>query len=497
MDDTHDLGLILDANTPIIVIESLDERRVLKLLLSLALTRGQSLQEWSATNGLRAGGIAPDLRQDPVLSDPDELLAHLARSWQSDGNSTTGAGIYALCDIHPYINEPKIIRWLKDIALDHHRSGITLVLISHELKLPTELNSYSATFNLRLPSEEELMAMVRETALQWASQNTNQRVRTDRATLDKLIANLRGLTHADASTLIRRAIFDDGAINESDIPDLNRLKFELLGAQGVLRFEYATAQFNEVAGLTNLKQWLELRETPIKENRKDRPKGVMLLGVQGGGKSLAAKCVASAWGMPLLRLDFGTLYNKFFGETERNLRNCLQQAELMAPCVLWMDEIEKGIATGDSDNATSQRVLGTLLTWMAENTKPVFIVATSNDISKLPPELIRKGRLDEVFFIDLPNHDMRVKMFDIHLRKRDAQPEDFDLEQLAESAQGFTGAEIEQAIVSARYQCEAQARALCTDSVDAALKRTYPMSVLRGEYVAQLRQWAENRTVPA
>lgn len=507
MDDTHDLGLVLDAKTPIIVIESPDEPRVLKLLLSLALARGLPLYEWSETFGLRPGGITSDPQHEPLLVEPDELLAHLARNWQAAQSYTesanpsrhapAGAGLYALCDLHPYINEPKIARWLKDLALDHARSSTTIILISHKLTLPAELSGFSATFNLSLPSEQELMAIVRENALQWASQNSNQRVRTDRATLDKLIANLRGLTHADAHKLIRRAIFDDGAIDESDLPDVNRLKYELLDAKGVLRFEYTSSEFSEVAGLANLKHWLELRKAPMLENREDQPKGVMLLGVQGGGKSLAAKCVASAWGLPLLRLDFGALYNKYFGETERNLRNCLNQAEQMSPCVLWMDEIEKGIATGDGDNATSQRVLGTLLTWMAENTKPVFIVATSNDISKLPPELVRKGRLDEVFFIDLPDQSMRQQIFDIHLRKRQARPDDFDLVQLADATDGFTGAEIEQAIVSARYLCETQTQPLCTASVLTAINRTYPMSVLRSEYIENLRDWAENRTVPA
>jgi len=223
----------------------------------------------------------------------------------------------------------------------------------------------------------------------------------------------------------------------------------------------------------------------------------MLLGVQGGGKSLAAKCVAGAWGLPLLRLDFGTLYNKFHGETERNLRNSLEQAELMAPCVLWMDEIEKGLATGESDNATAQRVLGTLLTWMAENTKPVFIIATSNDITRLPPELVRKGRLDEVFFVDLPDDEVRKEIFSIHLKKRDADPAEFDLAKLAAAADGFTGAEIEEAIVSARYMSAAQTHPLTTDSLLSAINRTYPMSVLRAESIRELRAWAAERTVPA
>ena len=324
-----------------------------------------------------------------------------------------------------------------------------MVLVSHKLDLPPELGRLSANLRLRLPSDEELMAMVRSQASEWAERNRGQKVRTDSKTLQKLIANLRGVSHADASILIRHAIYRDGAITESDIPEVNKLKFELMDAEGVLHFEYDTERFSNVAGLTNLKQWLRLRKDVFLEAKQDRPKGVLLLGVQGGGKSLAAKAVAGFWSLPLLRLDFGALYNKFFGETERNLRNSLKQAELMAPCVLWMDEIEKGLATGQSDNATSQRVLGTLLTWMAENESAVFIVATSNDISGLPPELVRKGRLDEIFFVDLPDATVREEIFRIHLAKRDLDPSHFDLAKLAETAEAFTGAEIEEAIVSA------------------------------------------------
>jgi SpoVK/Ycf46/Vps4 family AAA+-type ATPase len=196
-------------------------------------------------------------------------------------------------------------------------------------------------------------------------------------------------------------------------------------------------------------------------------------------------------------LDFGTLYNKFFGETERNLRNSLKQAELMAPCVLWMDEIEKGLATGQSDNATSQRVLGTLLTWMAENEKPVFIVATSNDISALPPELVRKGRVDEVFFVDLPDLQIRKEIFRIHLDKRGLDAKAFDLAELAANTEGFTGAEIEEAVVSSRYLATSKDQSVVQADVLAAVNRTYPMSVMRAESIAALRSWAKDRTVPA
>ena len=289
----------------------------------------------------------------------------------------------------------------------------------------------------------------------------------------------------------------DGAITESDIPGINKLKFELMDGEGVLHFEYDTERFSNVAGLNNLKSWLSLRREALLEANEDRPKGVLLLGVQGGGKSLAAKAVAGFWSIPLLRLDFGTLYNKYYGESERNLRNSLRQAELMAPCVLWMDEIEKGLASGHTDNAIAQRMLGSLLTWMAENNSPVFIVATSNDISGLPPELMRKGRVDEIFFVDLPDLEVRREIFSIHLKKRGLNPDQFDLQQLAEAAESFTGAEIEEAIVAARYLAGDRQGQISTEDVRLSLGRTYPISVLRAETVQALRAWAQDRTVPA
>ena len=490
MSDTRDLGLILDAGIPIVVIESPDERRVLALLLQFAMQRALPFSEWTATRGLRRSEL---IGEDAGIKHaaPDEALMHIA--------ATHGPALYALCDIHPYLaGEPKTVRHIKDIALDHDRLGNTLVLVSHALTIPPELGRLAATFNLRLPSDDELLAMIRKQAQEWARLHKGRKVTTDNRTLDKLIANLRGVTHSDAQILIRRAVFADGVISDSDIPEINKLKFELLDTEGVLHYEYDTQSFANVAGLTNLKNWLALRQHDfIKPDAADRPKGLLLLGVQGSGKSLAAKSVAGLFGVPLLRLDFGTLYNKYFGETERNLRNSLRQAELMAPCVLWLDEIEKGIATGDSDNATSKRVLATMLTWMAENKRPVFIVATSNDITELPPELVRKGRMDEIFFVDLPDAATRKDVFRIHLTKRGLDPTSFDLEQLAQHSDGFTGAEIEEAIVSARYLSASNQAAVTTEDVQAAINRTYPMSVLRADSVQALRAWAKDRTVPA
>lgn len=490
MADTHDLSLMIDAHVPIIAVQSPDERRVLDLLTSLAGKRNVALSEWSVTRGLRKRGFSVESPRNPSLQDPEELLQHIAR--------TTGPSIYALCDFHPYLKgEPTVVRHLKDIALDYGVRKNTLILISHSIEVPAEIGRMTAAFNLRLPSDEELMAMVRSNAQEWSQRHKNQRVKTDQATLETFIANLRGVTHADAQVLIRHAVFNDGAITESDIPEVNKLKFELLDAEGVLRFEYDTERLANVAGLENLKHWLEVRRNAFLEDSVDRPKGILLLGVQGGGKSLAAKAVAGHWGLPLLRLDFGSLYNKFHGETERNLRNSLNQAELMAPCVLWIDEIEKGLAQGTSDSSTAQRVLGTLLTWMAEHRKSVFIVATANDVTGLPPEVMRKGRIDEVFFVDLPDREVRREIFRIHLGQRDLVPDDFDLDALADVTDGFTGAEIEQAIVSARYLCDSADRTIDSEAITEAVNRTYPISVLRGDSIDALRAWAADRTVPA
>ena len=495
MADIKDLGMILNARIPIVAVESADERRVLTLLLRLAMERRVTFYEWRVTRGLALSGFGSAPEKGAELTDPEELLAHIA--------ATPGPALYALCDFHPYLRDsPRGIRFLKDIALDHERLGNTVVLVSHALEIPQELGRMTARFNLRLPSDEELLALVRAQAKTWSEQHTGSRVRTDQRTLDKLVANLRGVSHADAEVLVRHAVFDDGAITDSDIPEINRLKFELMGSEGVLRFEYDTESLANVAGLSNLKAWLELRRHAFLAAQSDRPRGVLLLGVQGGGKSLAARAIAGFWGIPLLRLDFGTLYNKYFGETERNLRNSLRQAELMAPCVLWMDEIEKGVSTSGSDNATAKRVLSTLLTWMQENTKPVFIVGTANDITELPPELVRKGRLDEVFFVDLPDAEARVEIFRIHLHKRGLDAQTFDLAALAAAADGFTGAEIEEAIVSARYLAGAGNAAATTskvtqDDVLTAVSRTYPMSIMRAEEIGALRHWARDRTVPA
>ncbi|MCO7224681.1 AAA family ATPase [Pleionea sp. CnH1-48] len=489
--ELNDLKLLVQSSIPIINIETHEEKRAIDLLSNIAFSFNKPLMSWDVVDGLSRVDVNQPLHALEDTQTPEDVLRHI--------KTARRPSIYVLCDFHPYLQEaPQIIRLIKEISLDT-TNGHTLVFISHELSLPAEISRFASQFSMALPNKEQLEQLIRSEAKIW-SRKHNKRVRTDSNTLARLISNLQGLTYADARQLIQNIISDDGAITEDELPAVNKAKFELLNMDGVLSFEYETAKFAEVGGLKNLKQWLKQREAIFhrrEEFELDPPKGLMLVGVQGGGKSLAAKAVAGMWGVALLRLDFGSLYNKYHGETEKNLREALTMAELMAPCVLWFDEIEKGISTESNDGGTSQRVLGTLLTWMAENDKPVFVVSTANDISKLPPELMRKGRLDEIFFVDLPDTDARMEIFKIHLEKRKMSASDFSLPALAQKTDGFTGSEIEQIVVSGLYSSYGQKVTLSDSILLQEIDKTRPLSVVMAEQFAQLKQWAQGRTVIA
>ncbi len=489
--DNNDLKLILNSNLALIVIETWDEPRALAMLQSLFKQNSMPAWRWSLSEGLAPLGFGITPSEEEACKKTEDVLKHIKAHRPSSA--------FILCDFHPFLDEPINIRLLKDIALNYRFCEHKVVLISHRLELPSELSRYAASVTLSMPSDEEILAIIRDEARKWAKKNKVERIKTDNLTLDKLVNNLKGLPHQDVRRLAHGAIADDGAITEEDLPELTKAKFELMDMEGVLHFEYSTAHLKDVAGLVKLKAWLEDRRHAIKKEQGqvmlDPPKGVLLFGVQGGGKSLAAKAIAGVWGLPLLRLDMGSLFNKYVGETERNLREALKLADVMSPCVLWMDEIEKGLSQGDSDSGTPQRLLGTLLTWMAERKSTVFMVATSNDISQLPPELMRKGRFDEIFFVDLPDSETRREIFKIHLSKRGSDPESFDTEYLAEQCEGFTGAEIEQAIVSAMYAAVARQESISTAKIFDALQQTQPLSIIMAEKITHLRLWASERAV--
>ena len=489
MDDTHDLELLLRSRVPLITIETRDEKPVVQLFAGLAISLAIPVMAWSATTGLQR--IDYDAVPQRHASEPKQALGQI--------KATGTPGIYLMMDFHPYLGDAYNVRLLKEIALEYATLGHTLVLVSHELELPQELAGFSARFSLSLPDSKRLEAIIREEAGHWSGAHNGNKVKTDQRTLDIILSQLRGLTATDARRIIRRIINDDGVINNDDLKRITQARYQLLDSSGALSCEFDTGDFATVGGLENLKRWIKLRRSAFLEPDKtlDSPRGILLVGVQGGGKSLAAKAVAGMWSIPLLRFDFGTLYNKFHGETERNLREALQTAEAMSPCVLWIDEIEKAVASGDNDGGTSRRMLGTLLTWMAERTAPVFIVATANIIEHLPPELIRKGRLDEIFFIDLPDAATRAEIFAIHLRKREHKPVTFDILSLTGITEGFTGAEIEQSIVAATYLAREQGVAINTGHIRSEIEQTRPLSRIMAEKMAHLRAWAQDRTVPA
>jgi len=487
----HDLELILKSHIPIVVIESHEERRVLTMLTQQTLKLAKPLFKWTITEGLERIDI--DFEPQRHNAQPEDVLRHIKAS-QKDA-------IYVLADFHPYLDDPTHVRLLKDIALQHQTTGSHIVLISHEVELPDELQKFTAQFSLSMPDSDELETLIREAANEWANKNRGKQVKTDRKTLNAMVNNLSGLTQRDARRLIRNAIYDDGALTQSDLPAVMQAKYDLLNSEGILSFEYETASFADVGGLNKLSDWLKQRRSvfhgEVENKGLDMPKGTLLLGVQGCGKSLAARAVAGIWNVPLLRLDFGALYNKFHGESERNLRKSLETADVMAPCVLWMDELEKGMAVGDNDGGTSRRMLATLLTWMAEKKTAVFVVATANDIERLPPELVRKGRFDEIFFVDLPKPEVRRSIFTIHLEKRELRANEFDLGVLVEASDGFSGAEIEQAVVAALYSAHALSEPMATKHVLHEVKATRPLSVVMAGPINQLREWAADRTVPA
>ena len=487
MNNSHDLELILKSHIPIVVIETREEQRVVDMIIGMQFRLGDPIYKWTVTEGLQR----LDLNFEPqkMNAKPGDVL----------GNIKAGAntGIFLLLDFHPYLDDPMHVRLLKDIALVHERTRQTIVLISHDIEIPPELKNFCAMVELDLPDESSLKKIVKETAKSWQTQY-RKKVKADEQSLALLVKNLAGLTHSEAKRVAHTAIYDDGAITSTDLPEVMKAKYALLNREGMLHFELDTENFSNVGGFNRLKTWIRQRQ-PAFENKLaglDTPKGVLLLGVQGCGKSLAAKAVAGVLGIPLLRLEFAALFNKYHGETERNLRESLKAAEVMAPCVLWIDELEKGISVGDNDGGTSKRVLGTFLTWMAEKNASVFIVATANEIDSLPPELVRKGRFDEIFFVDLPDASTREIIFGIHLHRRNFDKTRFDLTRLAEATNGFSGAEIEQSVVSAMYAAHAQQSELNNTHITQEIKQTKPLSVVMSERIDALRAWAQDRTVP-
>lgn len=484
-DFSQDFNALLDARFPILVSETHEEPRLLARITPICNTRGIPLFIWSHADGLKRSTETGAIYNTSEFTD---ALKHV--------DSTPQNGLYVFLDAHPFFSHPLNVRLIREIAFDHYQRDRTLLFVSPALELPAELARASARLELSGINADRVRALLKEELDRWQRHN-QQSVRIDRNILPLLVHQLAGLGEDEAQRLIRQAIHTDGALDNGDVRRITQFK---QGQQAsLLEMALPDVSLDQVGGFVRLKAWVRQRQAvfqnPALAPGLPAPKGILLLGVQGAGKSLVAKALAGSWQLPLLRLDFSALYNKYIGETEKNLRKALSEAERMAPCLLWMDEIEKGLSAGDADDGVSQRIIGTLLTWMSERDAPIFLVATANDISKLPPELLRKGRFDELFFVDLPTPAVREAIFRIHLDKRKLDGASFKLDQLAHASEGFSGAEIEQAIVAAQYAALAENAALSHEHVQQELTQTRPLSVIRAEDFQRLRGWAQQRCV--
>ncbi len=490
--DGRELALLLGSRYPIVYVESDEEPRVLALLEAAARRLKLPLFTWSVTEGLwrREPGYAPLA----ATREPAQALDHIAASPLE--------AVYCLRDLHPYLDDPRLVRRLKEIAQAYPEPRRPLCLVGPRAKIPPELARLATRYTLAAPGHDRLVALV-EGEIDRYRATTGRPVRLEPGVVEAVVQALAGLSEAEAAAAVRAAIEEDGALTRADRDQVLHSKKELVERDGLLTLELETESFARVGGLGRLRRWLERRARGFTEEARafglEPPRGILLVGVQGCGKSLAARATAGLWGLPLLRLDAATLYAKYVGESERNLRRALATAEAMAPAVLWLDEIEKAFATGDdaADGGLGRRILGTFLTWLQEKQAPVFVVATANDISALPPELVRKGRFDEIFFVDLPEEAERRAIFALHLARRGRDPEAFDLDRLAAASRGFSGAEIEQAVVSALYAAFSGAGHLTTDLLLEELAATRPLSVTLAERLEALRAWARGRTVPA
>lgn len=484
------LTRLIEARPALVSIESYEEPRILLLLEQQARLSGQPLYAWCSNEGLRRIDAHNDRVQDTFQ--PEQALRHILRSPQN--------GIFVLLDLHHFLDNALVQRLVKGIAHDAARVGRSLILLSPRLNLPEDLRRLALRFEPPLPEPEHVRQLVKEEIDLWL-RSSGERVKGERQAVEQLVRHLQGLSHSDIKRLAAHAIRDDGAITMSDVERLQQHKYDMLGGDGLLSFERQQSPVGEMIGAQRLRHWLTGRRVAYMQPKTGlpRPKGLLLTGVQGCGKSFVARWLAAEWSLPLLRLDFGRLYNKYHGESERNLREALQLAEALAPCVLWIDEIEKGLAhdaSGEGDGGVSRRVLGTLLTWLSDRQHGCFIVATSNRIESLPPELIRKGRFDEIFFVDLPDAGNRADFFASQLRRHHLDPQTVDLPALAAASEGFSAAELEQAVIAALYQADALQRPCDQALLLAELQLTRPLSQVMAEPIAALRQWALGRTVP-
>ena len=486
-----DLDTLIRARYPLVYLVTWEEQRLDAILEDVARAHGKALLSWSVTRGLRRLGLR-NLAVVDASRPPVEALAAIGK--------LSEPSLVVLKDFHPFLDDPAVVRALRELSQDLKSTYTTVILLSPVLKIPVELEKEISVLDVPLPTFRDLYQLLRE-IVAVVRQGNKARIDLTREQAEQLIKAAQGLTLSEAENAFAKAIANDGVLDKHDIKLVLEEKRQVVRKSGLLEFVTVDEALSEIGGLDDLKAWLggraEAFSEPARKFGLPAPKGLLLLGVQGCGKSLTAKAVAAQWGLPLLRLDLGRIFSSLVGSSEENLRRAIRVAESVSPAVLWIDEIEKGLsgsAGENNDSGVSARVFATLLTWLQEKTAPVFVVATANRIQTLPPELLRKGRFDEIFFIDLPAAPERREIFRIHLQRRERDPVFFQLEDLALATEGFSGAEIEQAIIAGLYLAFAQGGELAQAHLLRAVQETFPLSQTAGEEIAALREWAQSRT---
>lgn len=495
-----ELNILTRAKYPIIYIVCWEERRIEDMLRQVALDRRKKLYGWTLTNGIAPLDLLQATPVDPATRDPLNALDFVAQSQE--------AAIFVLKDFHPYLDAsrggpdyPVIVRRVRDITNQLKESRKTLIILSPVLRFPPDLEKDITVLDYSLPTLDEL-ALSLDRVVRSAREIAGVQLKMSEEEREWVLNAARGLTCIEAENVFAKSLVTGRKL---DLSIIVAEKEQLIRRSQVLEYYESVEGFGNVGGMGLVKQWLRKRGVAFSEKARrfglPEPKGLLLLGVQGAGKSLLAKAVASQWQLPLLRLDLGRVFSELVGSSEQNMRTALRLAENVAPCVLWLDEIEKGLAgatgSGVSDAGTSARVFGSLLTWMQEKTSPVFVIGTSNDIAALPPEILRKGRFDEIFFVDLPQVQERREIFAIHLARRGRDPLSYDLNQLAVKSEGFSGAEIEQVIIDGLYDAFEDDRELTDEDLQRNLSHTIPLSQTMESKISALRQWARHHARPA
>jgi ATP-dependent 26S proteasome regulatory subunit len=514
------LKILINSSTPIVVMETVEEVRALSLVRMACSDLGLAVFEWSVADGLVRSGSGTAASQAVVQSHLDKTTLAEAGAKAAGYNKAmyntadpvqalanletmTIEAVFVLKDFHRHMDNPVVVRRLRDVGQKFSANRRTLVITAPAIEMPPELASLVEFLDLPLPDRDRLCEIIRETYTRLAGTRT-LKLELDAEGVDAMAVNLRGLTEEAAERAISQTVVGRLALSAACVTDVLDVKKALLRRSEMLEFVDATDTMASVGGLDNMKRWLEQRRGAWDDRALkfglDPPKGVIILGVQGCGKSLCARAVAGEWKLPLVKFDTAAVYDKFIGETEKRIQRVFRVAEGLAPCVLWIDELEKVFAGSGPDSASadagvSSRLLASFLSWMQERKPAVFVAATCNNVSVLPPELIRKGRFDELFFVDLPSVEERKQVLSIQLTKRKRNPADYDLNRVAGAAKGFSGAEIESALQSALYAAFARQQELSTEDLLTALSSTVPLSITRGEEIATLRDWAKERAV--